>query len=183
MAKHRLERIHTRRNSQSRYGRISKTAEKEHAKGNPFRRHPYWRLYGRLRDGVLARAKAIRYRAPHTTNADFRKAVNNGEIAYNDIHLSQMAQEPATASWASVDIAIIEACEVTPDGKIYLTAAGGISPPYAAWPGPHHQELNAAHSTNSMGLHDVYELPDPPRRREIPIYKAERPHRTALHSG
>ena len=27
-----------------------------------------------------------------------------------------------------VNVAIIEACEVTPDGKIYLTAAGGIAP-------------------------------------------------------
>ena len=50
----------------------------------------------------------------------------------------------------NVDIAIIEACEVTADGKIYLTAAGGIAPticrladkiidvykrqPYFCWP-------------------------------------------------
>ena len=32
-------------------------------------------------------------------------------------------------------------------------------------------ELNAAHSKNAMGLHDVYEPLDPPYRREIPIYK------------
>ncbi len=50
-------------------------------------------LYRRFTDGILSRVKAIRYRAPYTTNPDFRKAVNNGEIAYNDIHLSQMAQE------------------------------------------------------------------------------------------
>lgn len=151
---------------------LAKTAEKEHAKGNPFQVGILTGAStGDSCDGVLARAKAIRYRAPYTTNADFRKAVNNGEIAYNDIHLSQMAQELRYGFMGKVDIAIIEACEVTPDGKIYLTAAGGISPTVCRLADRIIVELNAAHSTNSMGLHDVYELPDPPRRREIPIYK------------
>ena len=43
--------------------------------------------------------------------------MNNGEIAYNDIHLSQMAQEVRYGFMGKVNVAIIEACEVTPDGK------------------------------------------------------------------
>ena len=46
-----------------------------------------------------------RYRAPYTTNSDFRKAVNNGEIAYNDIHLSQMAQEVRYGFMGKVNVA------------------------------------------------------------------------------
>ena len=72
---------------------------------------------GDATDGILSRVKAIRYRAPYTTNPDFRKAVNNGEIAYNDIHLSQMAQEVRYGFMGKVDVAILEACEITPDGK------------------------------------------------------------------
>lgn len=73
---------------------LAKIAEAEHAKGNPFQVGIFTGAStGDSCDGILARAKAIRYRAPYTTNPDFRKAVNNGEIAYNDIHLSQMAQE------------------------------------------------------------------------------------------
>ena len=98
-------------------------------------------------DGVLSRVKAIRYRAPYTTNSDFRKAVNNGEIAYNDIHLSQMAQEVRYGFMGKVNVAIIEACEVTPDGKIYLTAAGGIAPTVCRLADQIIVELNAAHST------------------------------------
>ena len=45
----------------------------------------------------------------YTTNPDFRKAVNNGEIAYNDIHLSQMAQEVRYGFMGKVDVAILEA--------------------------------------------------------------------------
>ena len=108
---------------------LAKIAEAEHAKGNPFQVGIFTGAStGDSCDGVLSRVKAIRYRAPYTTNPDFRKAVNNGEIAYNDIHLSQMAQEVRYGFMGKVNVAIIEACEVTPDGKIYLTAAGGIAP-------------------------------------------------------
>ena len=101
---------------------LAKIAEAEHAKGNPFQIGIFTGAStGDSCDGVLSRVKAIRYRAPYTTNSDFRKAVNNGEIAYNDIHLSQMAQEVRYGFMGKVNVAIIEACEVTPDGKIYLT--------------------------------------------------------------
>ena len=66
---------------------LAKIAEAEHAKGNPFQIGIFTGAStGDSCDGILSRAKAIRYRAPYTTNADFRKAVNNGEIAYNDIY-------------------------------------------------------------------------------------------------
>ncbi|MDR1004286.1 MAG: acetyl-CoA hydrolase/transferase family protein [Prevotellaceae bacterium] len=151
---------------------LAKIAEAEHAKGNPFQVGIFTGAStGESCDGILSRVKAIRYRAPYTTNNDFRKAVNNGEIAYNDIHLSQMAQEVRYGFMGKVDIAIIEACEVTEDGKIYLTAAGGISPTLCRLAPKIVVELNAAHSKSGMGLHDVYEPLDPPYRREIPIYK------------
>ena len=151
---------------------LAKIAEAEHAKGNPFQVGIFTGAStGESCDGILSRAKAIRYRAPYTTNADFRKAVNNGEIAYNDIHLSQMAQEVRYGFMGKVNVAIIEACEVTPDGKIYLTAAGGIAPTICRLADQIIIELNSAHSKSGMGLHDVYEPLDPPYRREIPIYK------------
>lgn len=152
---------------------LAKKAEEEHAKGNPFQVGILTGAStGESCDGVLSRAKAIRYRAPYTTNADFRKAVNNGEIAYNDIHLSQMAQEVRYGFMGEVNMAIIEACEVTPGGKVYLTAAGGIVPTIARLADKVVIELNSAHSKNMIGMHDVYEPLDPPYRREIPIFKA-----------
>ena len=151
---------------------LAKRAEAEHAKGNPFQVSIFTGAStGDSCDGVLAKAKAIRYRAPYTTNKDFRNAVNGGEIAYNDIHLSQMAQELRYGFFGDINMAIIEACEVTEDGKIYLTAAGGISPTICRLADKIVVELNSAQSKSSMGLHDVYEPLDPPYRREIPIYK------------
>lgn len=151
---------------------IAKRAAEEHAKGNPFQIGIFTGAStGDSLDGVLTREKAIRYRAPYTTNGDFRKAVNNGEIAYNDIHLSQMAQELRYGFMGKVNMAVLEACEITPDGKIYLTAGGGIAPTVARLADKVVVELNSAHSKNMMGMHDVYEPLDPPYRREIPIYK------------
>lgn len=151
---------------------VAKMAEEEHAKGKPFQISILsGASTGDSCDGVLTRAGAIRYRAPYTTNADFRKAVNNGDIAYNDIHLSQMAQEIRFGFLGNVDVAIVEACELTEDGKIYLTAAGGITPTICQKATKIIVELNRAHSKNMMGMHDVYQPLDPPYRREIPIYK------------
>ena len=84
-----------------------------------------------------------------------------------------MAQEIRYGFVGNVDVAILEACDVTPDGKVYLTAAGGISPTIARLADKIIIELNAAHRGNQcIGLHDVYEPLDPPYRREIPIFKS-----------
>jgi len=95
--------------------------------------------------------------------------VNAGEIPYNDIHLSQMAQELRNGFMGDVDWAIIEVCEITEDGKAYLTAAGGISPTIARLAKHVIIELNSFHSKAAMQLHDVYEPLDPPYREAIPI--------------
>lgn len=151
---------------------LAALAEKEHNEGRPFRIGLLTGAStGQSADGVLTLAKAISTRAPYTTNADFRTAVNNGEIDYKDLHLSEMAQELRYGFFGRLNVGIIEACEVTNDGKIYLTAAGGIAPTVCRMADELIIELNAFHSSKSIGLHDVYEPADPPQRREIGVYK------------
>ena len=150
---------------------LAKIAHSEHEKGRPFQVGIFTGAStGQSCDGLMAEEHAIRYRAPYTTNPSFRKSVNKGEIAYNDIHLSQMAQELRYGFLGPVDWAILEVCAIEPDGKVYLTSAGGIAPTAArlAKKGII-LELNAFHSTKSIGLHDVYEPLDPPQRKVIPI--------------
>ncbi len=151
---------------------IAKIAETEHAAGRPYQIGIFTGAStGQSCDGVLSEAKAIRFRAPYTTNSTFRKAVNAGEIAYKDMHLSEMAQEVRYGFLGNIDIAIIEACELTNDGKLYLTAAGGIAPTLCHLAPKIIVELNTFHSPKSIGLHDVYEPLDPPRRSSIDIFK------------
>ena len=108
--------------------------------------------------------------------------MNNGEIAYNDIHLSQMAQEVRYGFMGKVNVAIIEACEVTPDGKIYLTAAGGIAPTVCRLADQIIVELNAAHSKSAM-VCTTSTNPRPSLPPRNPHLQAERPYRPALHPG
>ncbi len=122
-------------------------------------------------DGELTRAHVIKFRAPYTTNADFRKAVNNGEIKYTDIHLSQVAQRIRSGFLGHINTAIIEACEITEDGRIFLTAGVGISPTIARLADKIIIELNAAHSKTLIGMHDLYEMERPPFRRPVPIVR------------
>ena len=148
---------------------LAKVAHAEHEAGRPFQVGILTGAStGDSCDGVLSVENAIRYRAPYTTNGDFRKRVNAGLIAYNDIHLSHMAQEIRYGFLGDIDWAILEACAVTEDGKVYLTAAGGIAPTVArlAKKGVI-IELNAFHSDRSIGIHDVYEPLDPPSRAAI----------------
>lgn len=62
-----------------------------------------------------------------------------------------MAQEVRYGFMGKVDVAILEACEITPDGKVYLTAAGGIAPTIARLADKVIIELNAAHSKKRYG--------------------------------
>lgn len=149
---------------------LAKMAEEKHARGEAFRVGVITGAStGDSCDGVLSRAKALSFRAPYTTNTDFRKAVNNGEICYTDIHLSQVAQRLRSGFLGHVTTAIIEACEITDDGRIFLTAGVGISPTIARLADRVIVELNAAHSKNLIGLHDLYEMERPPYRRPVPI--------------
>ena len=111
----------------------------------------------------------MKFRAPYTTNTDFRKAVNSGEINYTDIHLSQVAQRLRSGFLGHVSTAIVEACEITEDGRIYLTAGVGITPTIARLADKVIVELNAAHSKALIVMHDLYEMERPPFRRPVPI--------------
>ena len=73
---------------------LAKKAHAEHEAGREFQVGIFTGAStGQSCDGVMANEHAIRYRAPYTTNPDFRKHVNAGEFAYNDIHLGMMAQD------------------------------------------------------------------------------------------
>lgn len=150
---------------------LAKFAEEEHAKGNPFKIGMFTGAStGDMLDGALARAHAIKFRTPYQTNADLRKAINAGEVPYFDMHLSSLAQEIRYGFLGGVDVAVIEACDVTENGEIVPTCGVGISPTVANLAKIVIVELNTWNPKEMRGMHDLVELQDPPLRREIPIY-------------
>lgn len=151
---------------------MGELAKAEHAKGNPFKIGMFTGAStGDSLDGALARANAVAFRTPYQSTPDMRTALNSGNAEYFDMHLSQLAQELRYGSLGKVDIAVIEACDISDNGEVVLTSGVGISPTIAHLADKVIIELNHAHPKELRGMHDIYEPLDPPYRREIPIYK------------
>lgn len=153
---------------------IANQAKKEHEKGNPFKIGVFTGAStGDSIDGELARAKAIKMRTPYQTNKDMRIALNNEEFDFFDLHLSQLAQEIRYGFLGKINVAVVEACDVTESGEIVPTSGVGITPTICRLADIIIVELNKQVPSKLRGIHDLYELQDPPKRREIPIYEVQ----------
>jgi succinate CoA transferase len=150
---------------------LAKIAEAEHAKGKPFKVGMFTGAStGDSLDGNLARAHAIKFRTPYQSNADLRNAINGQDAPYYDLHLSHLAQTLRYGFLGKVDVAIIEAAEITEAGEIIPTCGVGISPTVCRLADKIIIELNSKHPKEIRGIHDIYEPADPPKRQAIPIY-------------
>ena len=150
---------------------LAAKAEAEHAKGNEFRVGLITGgATGDPIDGALARAHAVKFRTPFQSHKDMRAAINRQEVQYFDLNLSHVAQDLRYGFLGHMDVAIIEASSITPDGEIVPTSSVGISPTICAAADKIIIELNAHHPEAIRGMHDIYEPANPPYRREIPIF-------------
>lgn len=151
---------------------LAQKAVKEHEAGRPFKINIFSGASTNDHvDGALARANAINVRTPYQSCPDLRKRLNAHDAHYFDLHLSELAQKMRYGFFGNLDVAIIEAAEITDDGEILLGAGMGMAPTIAAMAKTIIVELNEAIPASIRGLHDVYMPLDPPYRREIPIYK------------
>lgn len=150
---------------------IAARAKSEHTAGRPFKIGVITGAStGPSLDGELAKADAVLFRTPYQSNPDLRKKINSGEVQFFDMHLSQLPQTVRYGFLGKVRFAIVEACEVFPNGEIVLTTSVGASPTFCHVAEKIIIELNAAQSSALRGLHDIYEPLDPPHRREIPLF-------------
>ncbi|KGL52580.1 acetyl-CoA hydrolase [Porphyromonas canoris] len=150
---------------------IADRARKEHEEGRPFRIGMFTGASsGDRMDGELARANAIKFRTPYQSNKDLRNLLNSNGTSYVDMHLSMLPQYLRYGYLGKVNVAIVEACDVTEEGEIVPTSAVGILPTICRLADKIIVELNDKHPKEIRGLHDLYEPADPPVRKEIPIY-------------
>ncbi len=150
---------------------LAAKAEAEHAKGNPFQVGLITGgATGDPIDGALARAHAVKFRTPFQSHKDMRAAINRQEVQYFDLNLSHIAQDLRYGFLGHMDVAIIEASSITPEGEVVPTSSVGISPTICASADKIIIELNAHHPETIRGMHDIYEPINPPYRREIPIF-------------
>jgi len=150
---------------------LAAKARKLHEKGRPFKvRLLTGASSGADIDEALAQARAISWRAPYQSSATLRKQINGQEVEYVDMHLSHVSQTVNAGFFGKVDFAVVEATEVTPDGRVYLTTSIGASPTYLKCAEHVIIEINRYHSERLREMSDVAMLPSPPHRNPIPIH-------------
>jgi succinate CoA transferase len=120
-------------------------------------------------DDALAEADAIRWRAPYQSSAALRKRINDGRVAFVDMHLSHVPQAVLQGFFGPVDVAVIEATEVTPDGRVYLTSSIGASPTFLQVAKKVILEVNRHHPRRISAMADIVIPRPPPHRAAIDL--------------
>lgn len=149
---------------------LAARARAEHAAGRPLQVGVVTGAStGDSLDGELARASAIAWRTPYQSNKHLRNAINSGQTRFFDMHLSTLPQNVRYGFLGKFHWAIVEACDVTEDGRIVPTTSVGASPTFCRVADKILIELNRAHPAALRGIHDIYEPKDPPYRDPIPL--------------
>lgn len=149
---------------------LARRARKLHDSGQPFQITLFsGASTGDECDGELSRANAIKWRAPYQSNRDLRNAVNRGEILYTDTHLGMMGRLVRTGTFPHPTTAIVEASDVSADGKIRFTTSCGNSAEYLEMADRIIIEWNAHYGSSLIGIHDCYLPGLPPHASPIPI--------------
>jgi len=152
---------------------IAQRAIDEHRAGRPFSVGVITGAStGPSLDGVLAASDAVKFRTPYQSDPELRKRINTGKTQFFDMHLSQLPQAVRYGFLGKMDWAIVEVCDIRPDGEVTLTSSVGASPTFLHQAKRVILELNHRHPAALRGFHDLYEPDDPPTRTHIPIYHA-----------
>lgn len=149
---------------------IAERAKKLHAAGMPYQIRVMTGASTGVLDEALAQADAISWRAPYQSSKTLGKGINSGKVRFVDMHLSHVAQVLYEGFLGRMDYAVVEATDVTRDGRVYLTSSVGAAPTYLHQAEKVVVEINRYHSPRVSELADVKLLPPPPYRTPIPIH-------------
>ncbi len=155
---------------------LASRAEQLHTVGQPFQiRVLTGASTGSSLDDALAEADAISWHAPYQSSLPLRERVNDGRVAFVDMHLSHVPQSVLFGFFGKLDVAVIEATEVTSDGRVYLTTSIGASPTFLHAAEKVIIEVNRRQSRRISEMADIVTPKPPPYRPAIDIdYPLER---------
>lgn len=122
---------------------------------------------------ALASVDGVESRVPYyaASNKSMKEGINSGRIRYMDLHLSEFAQQVSEGFFGDVDVAVVEALGITEKGDLILGTGVGNTPTFVRKAKKIIVEVNTWIPLELEGIHDIYEVPVPPARREISIYR------------
>lgn len=124
-------------------------------------------------DGELAKAGVIKKRYPYQTNTEIRDRINSGEISFSDIHLSHMPRWIKYGFFGKIDVAVIEAVSIREDGGIIPSTSVGCSNALVEVAEKVIIEINTSQPLELEGIHDIYDIKNPPFTEPIPLTKVD----------
>lgn len=124
-------------------------------------------------DKILAKSGVLARRLPFQSDPGLRRAINAGEVIFIDQHLSETVELLRSRQIGPVDIAVIEAVAITPEGGIIPTTSIGNSATFALLAEKVIVEINLRQPLALEGIHDVYIPTRRPFREPIPVVVPE----------
>ncbi|MDO9571948.1 MAG: acetyl-CoA hydrolase/transferase family protein [Hydrogenophaga sp.] len=124
-------------------------------------------------DGALAKVGGMDMRLPYQSDPTCRARINDGEMAYIDIHLSHVAQYVWFGFLGQLNVAVIEVAGILEDGRLIPATSVGNNKTWLDQADKVILEVNHGHSLGLEGMHDIYYGTErPPHRKPIPMTHA-----------
>ena len=120
-------------------------------------------------DGKLAETGLLNRRFAHQANPALAKAINKGEIHYVDMGAAWVPLEVRKGSLGKLDLAVIEAVEITDEGFVVPTINVGDEATFLRYADKVIIEININLPLELSGIHDIYIPDSPPNRKPIPL--------------
>jgi succinyl-CoA:acetate CoA-transferase len=124
-------------------------------------------------DKILAQSGVLARRLPFQSDPGLRRAINAGEVMFIDQHLSETVELLRSRQIGPIDIAVLEAVAITPDGGIIPTTSIGNSATFGILAEKVIIEINLTQPLALEGIHDVYIPTRRPFREPIPVVAPE----------
>lgn len=119
-------------------------------------------------DGALASAQGIEIRLPYQSDPTCRQQINAGQMLYNDMHLSHVAQAAWYGLLGHLDVAVVEVAGVLPGGRLIPSTSVGNNKTWLDQAEQIILEVNLHQSLALEGMHDIYHGTHlPPHRQPI----------------
>lgn len=144
-------------------------AKSHHLEGKPFR-IDLWTGASTAPelDGLLAEVEGINRRLPYQSDPICRKQINNGQMHYVDIHLSEVSQYAWSGFLGKLNTAVIEVAGIHEDGRIIPSSSIGNNKTWVEQADKVILEVNDKQSIKLEGMHDIYYgTALPPNRKPI----------------
>lgn len=156
-------------------GALAKRAEAQRQAGNHFQINLWTGASTAPElDGALAAVDGINMRLPFQSDPVCRKQINNGQMHYIDIHLSEVSQYAWSGFLGKLDIAVIEVTAIHEDGRLVPSSSIGNNKTWIEQADKIILEVNSGQSLKLEGMHDIYYgTALPPNRKPIMLTKAD----------